>query len=60
MEIKGSWSSENKPSNHVENMDFSSLVGVWNAGVKIYITNPYTYSKGCITKSDISKTITIR
>lgn len=55
MEIKGSWSSENKPSNHVENMDFSSLVGVWNACIKIYITNPHIYSNGCIVKSGIRK-----
>ncbi len=59
IEIKGSWSSENNPNNYVNNTDFSYLVGVWNAGVKIYITNPYTYSKGCITRSDINRIVTL-
>ena len=57
MKIERTWSASSKSENFEKSDELVNLVGLWNIGIKVSITKPYTYSQGPIEKTISSKEI---
>lgn len=52
MKIEGTWTASSEPEEPQKSDDLVSLAGLWNVGVRVSITMPYTYSQGPIENVD--------
>ncbi|HHT9106956.1 MAG TPA: hypothetical protein ACFYD7_13960 [Candidatus Wujingus californicus] len=50
MKIEKTWSANSKSEDYVKGEELINMAGRWNAGIKVSITKPYTYSQGQVER----------